>query len=270
MPVGNITRGTTNTNRLRRVDRYLQVAPALLDTTDPLVIDLGYGHSASTSLELQHRLRRVRPDVEVLGLEIDPARVSLATRQLEAVHRGESHFQSDAAVSFARGGFEVPTPAGRRPAVIRAFNVLRQYDESQVADAWALMTSRLQPRGLLVEGTCDEIGRIASWVDVGADGPRSFTISLRLPGLERPSVVAERLPKALIHRNVEGERVHDLLVDLDRFWQYNAALDVHSPVQRWVATVAGLRDAGWPVLGRVKRWRLGEVTVPWAAVAPRD
>jgi hypothetical protein len=107
-------------------------------------------------------------------------------------------------------------------------------------------------------------------VDVGADGPRSFTISLRLPGLERPSVVAERLPKALIHRNVEGERVHDLLVDLDRFWQYNAALDVHSPVQRWVATVAGLRDAGWPVLGRAKRWRLGEVTVPWAAVAARD
>src|SRR3712207_7832317 len=46
-------------------------------------------------------------------------------------------------------------------------------------------------------------------------GPQRFTVSLRLQGLERPSVVAERLPKVLIHRNVAGERVHDLLGALD-------------------------------------------------------
>ncbi len=43
-------------------------------------------------------------------------------------------------------------------------NVLRQYDEDDVADAWARMCARLlQPDGILVEGTCDEIGRIATW-----------------------------------------------------------------------------------------------------------
>ena len=258
MPVGSVTRGTTGTNRLRRVDRWIAAHPALRRADDPLVVDLGYGASATTPLELHQRLLRARPDVEVVGIEIEPERVRRA--QLSA----------RPGVSFRLGGFEVPLDDGRRPAVIRAFNVLRQYDESRVAASWALMTSRLQPGGVLVEGTCDEIGRVSSWVDVDEEGPRTFTISLRLASVELPSIVAERLPKALIHRNVPGERVHDLLVDLDRAWAVAAPLSVYGPVQRWVATVEGLRAAGWPVLHGRTRWRLGELTLPWAAVAPRD
>ena len=110
-------------------------------------------------------------------------------------------------------------PAGRRPAVIRAFNVLRQYDEAEVAGAWRSMSARLAPGGLVVEGTCDELGRVSSWVGVTASGPRTFTISLRRSGLEAPSIVAERLPKALIHRNVPGERIHELLATLDLAWR---------------------------------------------------
>ena len=105
----------------------------------------------------------------------------------------------------------MPLPGGARPVVVRAFNVLRQYDESQVADAWATTVARLAPDGLLVDGTCDELGRLATWVAVTADGPVSLSLSWRLRGLERPGVVAERLPKALIHRNVPGEGVHRLL-----------------------------------------------------------
>ncbi|HEY2645203.1 MAG TPA: class I SAM-dependent methyltransferase, partial [Galbitalea sp.] len=29
-----------------------------------------------------------------------------------------------------------------------------------------------------------------------------------------------------------------------------------------------MREQGWPVLGTKARWRLGELTVTWAAVAP--
>lgn len=257
MPIGSVTRGTTGTNRLRRVDRWIAAHPSFRRADDPLVVDLGYGASATTPLELHQRLQRVRDDVEVVGIEIEPERVRLAS------------LSARPGVSFRRGGFEVPLDGDRRPAVIRAFNVLRQYDESQVADAWALMTGRLQPGGVLVEGTCNEVGRVASWVDVTPEGPTTFTISLRLTGLELPSVVAERLPKALIHRNVPGERVHDLLVDLDRRWAVAAPLSVYGPMQRWLATVQGLRDAGWPVQGGRTRWRLGELSVPWSAVAPR-
>ena len=38
------------------------------------------------------------------------------------------------------------------------------------------------------------------------------------------------------------------------------------PRQRWMRAVAAVRDAGWPVLDRPARWRLGELTVAWSAV----
>lgn len=270
-PLGRPTRGTTGTNRLRRNDRWIAASTAFRRAADPLVIDLGFGASGVTAFELATRLRRVRPDAEVRGLEIDPARVATADSQLEQVRSGLTPFAPDLPVSFARGGFEVPVPDGRRPAVVRAMNVLRQYDEADVADAWSRMASRLAPDGLLVEGTCDEIGRVSSWVDVDSSGaPRRFTVSLRLADLEHPSIVAERLPKALIHRNVPGERVHALLVDLDREWDRAAALSTFGATQRFLAAVSALRDQGWPVLGGRSRWRLGELTVPWAAVAPSE
>ncbi|MDA8434587.1 MAG: hypothetical protein M0Z98_01220 [Actinomycetales bacterium] len=258
-PVGTFTRGTTHPNRLRRVDRWVAhtTARALRAAADPLVVDLGYGAAAWTPRDLRDRLRTVRPDVEVVGIEIDPARVAAAAPY------------ADGTLSFRRGGFEVPLE-GRSAVVIRAFNVLRQYDESEVGAAWTAMTARLAPGGLLVEGTCDELGRHAWWValDAGAAVPRSLTLSTRLAGLDRPSDLAERLPKALIHRNVPGERVHDLLGRLDRTWAAAAPHAAFGVRQRWLAAVTALRDSGVEVLDGPGRWRLGELTVPWSLVAP--
>jgi len=249
------------------VDRWIARHPVLRHATDPLVVDLGYGATGVTTFELAARLLPVRPDIEVLGLEIDPERVARAREQLRAVRAGLTGFAPDTHVSFELGGFEIPTP--RRPTVIRALNVLRQYDEAEVEEAWARMAGRLTPDGLLVEGTCDEIGRVMTWVAVGADAvPRSLTVSLRLAGLDSPAIAAERLPKALIHRNVPGERIHAFLVDLTREWERSAPLATFSPVQRWRASLQAMQDAGWPLAGR-HRWRLGEVTIPWASVAPR-
>ncbi|MGV8969907.1 MAG: class I SAM-dependent methyltransferase [Microbacteriaceae bacterium] len=258
MPIGQITRGTTGTNRLRRVDRWIAHLPVVAKTSDPLVVDLGYGASATTSLELHHRLSRVRPDIEIIGIEIDPARVASANERAKP------------GVSFVRGGFEVPLPGGRAAAVIRALNVLRQYDDSAVLENWRLMVDRLQPGGVLVEGTCNEVGRVASWVDVTARGPQTLTVSLRLTDLERPSIVAERLPKVLIHRNIEGEKVHEFLAALDRAWAHNAPLSSFGPTQRFIAAAQAMKDAGWPVRGSAARWKLGELTVDWDAVSPRD
>lgn len=255
--VGVVTRGTTNPNRLRRCDRWLcQVQGRLLRrASDPaLVVDLGYGASPVTTRELHDRLQRVRPDVQVVGIEIDPARVERAASMTRP------------GLSFARGGFEVPTD--HAPTIIRAFNVLRQYDEDEVAASWQRMTGRLAPGGIVVDGTCDELGRIASWVTVDRDGPRSLTISLHLGGLDDPGVVAQRLPKALIHHNVPGTGIHRFLNDLSGGWARAAGLSVHGARQRFVATAQAMRDAGWPVLDRRPRWRMGELTVRWDAVAP--
>lgn len=270
-PQGHPTRGTTGTNRLRRNDRWIAASAAFRRAADPLVIDLGYGASAVTAFELAARLVRVRPDTRVHGLELDPERVTRAAAQLAEVRGGSTPFPANLPVSFSRGGFEVPLAGDQRPAVIRAMNVLRQYDENEVREAWRRMAARLAPGGVLCEGTCDELGRVASWVDVDADAvARRFTLSLRLADLERPSIVAERLPKALIHRNVPGERIHDLLVALDREWERASALSSFGTSQRFVAAVEALRASGVAVHGDKRRWRLGELTVDWATVSPAD
>ena len=253
-PLGAITRGTTAPNRLRRVDRWIawHCAAALRQADDPLVVDLGFGASPITTLELHTRLQPTRADVRVVGVEIDPERVTTAAPY------------SRPGVTFIRGGFELPVDGD--PVVVRAMNVLRQYDEAQVQHAWDVMRARLGAGGVIVDGTCDEIGRRACWIAVGNEGPLSLTLSAHLGSLTQPSELAERLPKSLIHRNVRGEPVHRLLRSLDSEWAKAAPHASFGAVQRWEATVRGL-SAQWPVLGGPSRWRLGEVTVDWSALA---
>src|SRR4051812_10201722 len=71
--LGLPTRGTTAANRLRRMDNWItaRLRPVLTGAADPLVIDLGYGATPVTAVELAARLCRVRADVRVVGLEID-------------------------------------------------------------------------------------------------------------------------------------------------------------------------------------------------------
>jgi hypothetical protein len=253
--LGLATRGTTSPNRLRRVDRWIvgTQASRLRDAADPLVIDLGFGASPVTTIELAERLRGVRPDVRILGLEFDPERV-----------RAAAAFADRPGLDFARGGFEL---AGRQPVLVRALNVLRQYEPDAVAAAWRTMTGRLAPGGLVVEGTCDEIGRRACWVALDASGPLTLTLSARVSSLNAPSELAERLPKVLIHRNVRGEPVNEFLRAFDRAWAAVSPLSSFGPRQRWVGAVQRLAEDGWPVVGSRSRWRLGEVTVRWSAVA---
>ena len=251
-----MTRGTTNPNRLRRVDRFIATLP-VLKKPNPVVVDLGYGASPITAIELRARLLKVNPKVHVVGVEIEKDRVA---KGLEVAVPG---------LDFLLGGFETPLPQGIQKAdVIRAFNVLRQYDERDVPAAWDLMVSRLSDDGVLVEGTCNEIGRISSWITVTKQGPKLFTISLHLGSLEAPSIVAERLPKALIHHNVAGEKIHDYLKALDQAWATHTPLSTFGAAQRWLAVCETLTAAGWPIVVNRKRWRLGELSVDWSAVSP--
>jgi hypothetical protein len=257
-PVGAITRGTTNPNRLRRVDRFIANLPQL-KVSNPIVVDLGFGATPTTSIEMLQRLAQTNPEVTVIGIEIDR----------ERVERGLP-FQTKNLL-FGLGGFEIPLPksfSDRQVDVIRAMNVLRQYDEAEVFASWELMQSRLTDGGLIVEGTSDELGRIASWVTLSKTKVVSFTISLKLNEVEKPSKVAERLPKILIHRNIKGEAIHRLLKELDEAWFRNSALSTFSPAQRWIATCSELKNLGWPISNNQKRWALGEMTLDFEAVAP--
>ena len=256
--LGLPTRGTTNPNRLRRMDNWI-VAHArrpCARRADPLVVDLGYGATPVTAVELAARLARVRPDVRVLGLEIDPERVA----------------------GRAAGGR--PAPADLRARRLRAgrararrwcapptccASTTRPAAAGGVADRCA---RTWPPGGLLVEGTCDELGRRGCWVLLDARRPADAHV--RLPASSTSSGradLAERLPKALIHHNVAGPAGARAAARLRRgLGRRGAAVGRSAPRQRWTAACAGLADAGWPV--DVTRARHGELTVPWAAVAP--
>ncbi len=247
-PVGQVTRGTTADNRLRRFDRWItHLSGRVLGAAErPLAVDLGFGASPTTTLEWQRALTGVNPGVRVIGVEIDRGRVAAAQGMIEALH----------------GGFEIPTQ--QAPLLVRAANVLRQYPRDEVEAAWRLMAGRLAPGGWLVDGTCDEQGRLAAMVSVDERGqPAWFTVSCRLAGLEHPSQLAARLPKVLIHDNVPGTAIHQLLLDMDRAWD---AAPRWGARQRWIAMAESLRDT-WHVRDGAARWRLGELTVPWQHLA---
>ncbi len=219
------------------------------EARQPVAVDVGYGASHTTTVEWARWLRRLAPGVEVTGLEIDESRV-LPPRD---------------GVNFALGGFEL---AGMRADVVRAFNVLRQYDEDQVQAAWEMMRSRLRPGGVIVEGTCDEIGRRSAWVLLDEHGPVSLTLSWDPFDVMRPSDIAERLPKALIHRNTPGHRIHDVLRHMDAAWDRAAGLAVFGPRVRWREA----REIFWdatsisPRLSSHRRLRDNSITLPWSAV----
>lgn len=219
----------------------------------PLVVDLGYGALPVTSLELASRLRAVCADVDVVGLEIDPARVASAQH---AARPG---------VRFAVGGFEL---AGLHPVLVRAFNVLRQYPVEEVPAAWSTMQAGLAPGGLIVDGTCDELGRRCCWLLLDGDGPVSLTMACDPAHIERPSDLAERLPKILIHENLPGRPIHDLLTAADRAWAHVSGQGVFGPRVRWREMVALLAREGIPVEPQRRRLRDAVLTVPWRTVSP--
>src|SRR5512138_68308 len=155
-PEGQPTRGKTAANRLRRVDNFILLyEPSLLTRragsfAGALFVDLGYGFDPRTTLESAARLRRLHPDLPILGVEIDKERVEAALPY------------ADQKTFFRLGGFNLPLKEGEHVRLIRAFNVLRQYEEKDVAPAYERLAQYVLPGGLMIEGTSDPFGSI--WV----------------------------------------------------------------------------------------------------------
>ncbi|CAF2329208.1 unnamed protein product [Rotaria sp. Silwood2] len=156
--IGTETRGKTTQNRLRRVDNFVMIyCPSLIMSEEHFYVDLGFGHTPLTTLESAKRFRRYNAQLPIIGIEIDSNRV-----------RKAQQFADDITY-FRQGGFNLPlkvsTTTGRTETVnlIRAFNVLRQYDlESDCHTSHVFMCNYLNTNGILIEGTSDPFGRI--WV----------------------------------------------------------------------------------------------------------
>ncbi len=212
---------------------------------DSCLIDLGYGETPVTTLELSDRLRRHNPELRVIGVEIDPARVASAEP-----YAGDY-------VEFRLGGFNFPLLSGERAVhervrIIRAFNVLRQYEEFSVESAYSLMAEHVLPGGLMIEGTSDPLGRTgsanvmrrrnkASWEYEAVVFSTSF-----IPDFS-PSRFCAFLPKNLIHRMVPGSSIHEFFTAWERSARDTRYTRIWGDRQWFRVSAERLADSGYRI-----------------------
>lgn len=251
-PEGQPTRGKTAANRLRRVDNFILLyEPALLTRTDglfsdSLFVDLGYGFDARTTLESAVRFRRANANLRILGVEIDKERVEAALPF------------ADEQTFFRLGGFNLPLASGEHVRLIRAFNVLRQYEEKDFAPAYERLAEYVLPGGLMIEGTSTPFGSLwaANLVRCVGAGQWSFEALVFSTNFHAGFDVEEFqtiLPKNYIHRIVKSEPIYDFF----EAWKRAAAETSHVKtfgLKQWfVASVEALAQKGFAV-DRHKKW----------------
>ena len=246
-PEGQPTRGKTASNRLRRVDNFLlRYEPSLLTRTDgrfaaSLFVDLGYGFDARTTLESASRFRRAAgPNLRILGVEIDKERVEAALPF------------ADDKTFFRLGGFNLPLKAGEHVRLIRAFNVLRQYEETDFVPAYERLAEYVLPGGLMIEGTSTPFGQLwsanlARKMDNGSWKMEAlvFSTNFRLGfDVEEFQTI---LPKNYIHHVTKGEPIHDFF----EAWKKSAAETSHAKtfgLRQWfVAAAESLAKKGFKI-----------------------
>jgi len=244
-PIGLPTRGKTAANRLRRVDNFMLLyEPTLLSRADglfadALFVDLGYGFDARTTLESAARFRRVNPHLKILGVEIDKERVEAA-----APFADEQTF-------FRLGGFNLPLLGNEHARLIRAFNVLRQYEEKDFAPAYQTLAPYVLEGGLMLEGTSTQFGQLwaanivrkesAAWKFEALAFSTNFRLGFDIEDFQTI------LPKNYIHRVIPGEPIYDFF----DAWKRSAAETVHAKtfgLKQWFGAAAeSLAQKGYKI-----------------------
>ena len=216
-------------------------------------MELGYGFDARTTLESALRFRRVNPSLKILGVEIDKERVDAALPY------------ADDRTFFRLGGFNLPLKQGETVRLIRAFNVLRQYEEKDFVPAYERLSQYVLPGGLMIEGTSDPYGRIWS-----ANVARRLENDFSLGGANEKSVVEAWnmealvfstnfrsgfdvdefqtiLPKNYIHHVLPGEPIHEFFAAWKRAVAGTVSAKVYGLRQWFEASAQALAQSGYSI-----------------------
>lgn len=222
-------------------------------------VDLGYGAEPFTTLESAERLHSLNPQLPVMGVEIDPERVERALPY------------ADELVQFRLGGFNLPLKPGETVRLLRAYNVLRQYEEAQVQESILQMGEALIPGGLILEGTSDPFGRISvtNLVRKQVDGSLwveglLFSTNFRW-GFE-PALFQPVLPKNFIHRMVAGEMIYEFMEDWKQAARLTMTVKTFGLRQWFESSAQSLADMGYTLDLRRRLLRGGYLL--WKRRAP--
>ncbi len=257
-PQGQMTRGKTARNRLRRSDIFMLLTegPLIRMRDEPgtrsFYVDLGYGFEPFTTLETAERLRVQNPGLPVLGVEIDPERVKTGLPY------------EDKQTFFRLGGFNLPLHQSESARMIRAFNVLRQYDESEWSAPIQQLGSQLIPGGMLLEGTSNPYGSVwtANVVRRSSVPPytvyrEGFLFSTNFHIGFEPDIFQPVLTKNYIHRMVPGESVYEFMEKWKTVCRNRAPIRSFGLRSLFCAAAADLRAQGWLIDMRPQLLRRG-------------
>ena len=247
-PQGHLTRGKTARNRLRRTDIFLMLTEGpLIRRQDPagfrsFYVDLGFGAEPFTTLETADRLRTLNPDLPVLGVEIEPERVKTGLP-----FEDENTF-------FRLGGFNLPLRSGENARIIRAFNVLRQYNEAEWAAPIEQLGQQMVPGGLLLEGTSNPSGSVwtANLVRRSSVPPypvvrEGFLFSTNFHMGFEPDIFQPVLTKNYIHRMVPGEEIYEFMESWKAACRKQAPMRSYGLRSLFRASAKELRAAGYQI-----------------------
>ncbi len=262
-PIGQPTRGKTTLNRLRQVDIYVALThSACLSGLSPLVVDVGYGAQAWTALEMWERWLPFNPYLRLLGVEIDPERVAAA-----------QSFCQPGILDFRLGGFNLTEVlGGEKATIIRAYNVLRQYEEQAVADALESMGQALAVGGILVEGTSTPSGNIVAFdvyekTTVDTLAHRELVFGTNFRQLISPVHFQAILPKRLIH-HMQDERPASFFSAWQQSLRLAKSMGQIGQRQQWRLGAYLLRERfGYPIDIRRRMLQRGYLSIHSALVS---
>ncbi len=230
-------RARTRPGRLAACDRWLEVREADL-LREPRhgaspVVDVGFGGSPVTTVELAARVWAIAPGCGVVGYEVDSARAEAAV----GASRGT-------ALRFLRGGFQEVVRADPLARVIRVMNVLRSYPASESAPVHRLLGGALVEGGLLMEGTSDTDGHVlTAWLkrrrgdSLDTEGLLVFTDFARGFG---PWLFRDFLPKDSRRAVVDGSWLRAWFEQWERCWSEVRVSGTRSAAELFRLSLSGL------------------------------
>ncbi len=215
----------TRPGRLRGVDTWLRAERSSGWPVDVALVDVGFGVSPTTTVELFDWVRGLRPDARVEGWELDAA----------ALERAQA---------FAEPGLcflTAPQDVGPTFDVARAFNVGRAGPREALEQLHGLLVRALRLGGVALEGSTDVDGRVAAFYVLRDDGARTaLVLATDLSRAVAPRLFRDVLPRDWRRSAHAGTPVFALLEDWQRSWEaVRATLDPRAAFLRSVAELAG-------------------------------
>jgi hypothetical protein len=135
---------------------------------------------------------------------------------------------------------------------IRAFNVLRQYEEEDFAPAYERLAQYMLPGGLMIEGTSNPFGSVwcANLVRKAETGDWRFEALVFSTSFRQGFDITDFqavLPKNLIHRVVPGEPIYEFFEAWKGSAAETSAMKTYGLRQWFVQSGESLAQKGYKV-----------------------